>query len=362
MKVKRFGFTLVELLVVIAIIGILIALLLPAVQAAREAARRMQCTNNLKQIGLAVHNFHDVRAGLPPSCIGTTKAEQTNKSYRASLFVLILPYMENNTLYDWYSNKTNKFVTSMNNSDFWNKLTTEEKESCSITTYLCPSRRSTIVPLPNGDASSTGMQSMCGAQGDYAFPIGHDVAGRWSHYTYNVNPLNEYTGLDDLRLQCGSFRAAAWSGSDASTWQPRDTFARLLDGTSNTLIMGEKHIQNSMIGVCETVSADGSAGDSDANKRMQMSDCAINVFGLFQYAFPAGRSLNDKFAHSVHQRSCFVENTFTAANWGSCHAGVINFLSADGAVHALSLTTPTGEKSLFANLCNVADGNSVSIP
>ena len=88
------GFTWVELLVVIAIIGILIALLLPAVQSAREAARRMGCQNNLKQVGLAVHNYHDAMHHLPPPKLGTVST-----SKEASTFVVILPYLEEGDRY-----------------------------------------------------------------------------------------------------------------------------------------------------------------------------------------------------------------------------------------------------------------------
>jgi prepilin-type N-terminal cleavage/methylation domain-containing protein len=108
MKIRVFrGFTLVELLVVIAIIGVLIAMLLPAVQAAREAARRMQCTNNLKQIGLAVHNFHDTQKGLPPVCLGQNVA---------GIFVLLMPYMEAQNAYNTCQKIWDGSVVSSNGS------------------------------------------------------------------------------------------------------------------------------------------------------------------------------------------------------------------------------------------------------
>ncbi len=107
---ERRGFTLVELLVVIAIIGILIALLLPAVQAAREAARRSQCTNNLKQLGVALHNYHDTFKKMPFICGGTgagsgfgtywTWSPASTSAYRLSGFVAMLPFMEQQAVYD----------------------------------------------------------------------------------------------------------------------------------------------------------------------------------------------------------------------------------------------------------------------
>ncbi|HMC10910.1 MAG TPA: DUF1559 domain-containing protein [Pirellulaceae bacterium] len=97
---SRRAFTLVELLVVIAIIGVLVALLLPAVQAAREAARRMNCQSNLKQIGVALHNHHDVRLAFPPGAVNTgNNGTDTFTTWS----IEILPYMEQKALYERYN-------------------------------------------------------------------------------------------------------------------------------------------------------------------------------------------------------------------------------------------------------------------
>src|SRR6056297_2395279 len=94
------GFTLVELLVVIAIIGVLVGLLLPAVQAAREAARRMQCKNNLKQIGLAAHNYHSSFGNFPPSAVVDLSVTSTGNNGSWGVHGRILPYLEQSNLYD----------------------------------------------------------------------------------------------------------------------------------------------------------------------------------------------------------------------------------------------------------------------
>ncbi len=147
----RRGFTLVELLVVIAIIGVLIALLLPAVQAAREAARRSQCNNNLKQIGLALHNYEIVLKVYPPGrlgCDGVTSptcacgSNTDAQRVGTSALVLILPYMENNPLYDSASfQKIGIWNDSMDPAlnKGWLDAPRLKLVSTRVPTYVCPS-------------------------------------------------------------------------------------------------------------------------------------------------------------------------------------------------------------------------------
>jgi len=130
----RTAFTLVELLVVIAIIGILVALLLPAVQAAREAARRTQCTNNLKQIGLGLHGFHDVHDVLPPGAIAGSRPTAAHRKFDVpprlehSWTVFILPFMEGQTISDLY-----------NMDRDWRHRDNEQARETELPVFKCPS-------------------------------------------------------------------------------------------------------------------------------------------------------------------------------------------------------------------------------
>jgi prepilin-type N-terminal cleavage/methylation domain-containing protein len=191
---RKAGFTLVELLVVIAIIGILVALLLPAVQFARESARRMQCQNNLKQIALATHNYHDTLRTLPP---GDTS---TNLS-GTSAFTAILPFLEEAKLAAHYD-------FSKGNSDPKNMLVVSQR----LQTFICPSAVfARQVPMNNCDANNR-------APGTYAFCSGSLDA--WGNMVAGGIPNN----------------GAIVFPSAGTT-----TFGSVTDGTAFTFLAGESH-------------------------------------------------------------------------------------------------------------------------
>jgi prepilin-type N-terminal cleavage/methylation domain-containing protein len=127
-KELRRAFTLVELLVVIAIIGILVGLLLPAVQAARDAARRMQCSNNLKQLGLAVHNFESARRQLPTSLRPPSNVASSGEQSRVAVLTDLLPYLEQTAIFDRYNKAIN-----------WNQGVNIPLSQTRIPAFICPS-------------------------------------------------------------------------------------------------------------------------------------------------------------------------------------------------------------------------------
>ena len=194
------GFTLVELLVVIAIIGVLVGLLLPAVQAAREAARRMQCSNNLKQLGLALHNYHDTYQKFPPNPVGgVTEAPggRYNQSWLAwSGLAMLLPYVEQNNIYEradfgwrWDSDQ---------NGNVNNTVVARTR----IPGYTCPSD-------PGSDATYTANM----APVSYCFSAG--PASSWSVASNRVGFV---------------------------TFGVAGRFRDVTDGTSNSIAMSEAHI------------------------------------------------------------------------------------------------------------------------
>src|SRR5262245_2831840 len=162
---RRGGFTLIELLVVIAIIGVLISLLLPAVQKVRESANRASCGNNLKQIGLAIHNFHDTYAAIPPS--------RLDKDGGITWAVLILPFIEQDNFYQRWDISRWYYGQGANDAEG------DEIRQTQVKLYYCPARRSPPLNSIVGDKPDLpwggSKQHYPGALGDYACCVGDDM-------------------------------------------------------------------------------------------------------------------------------------------------------------------------------------------
>ncbi|MDO5553945.1 MAG: DUF1559 domain-containing protein [Planctomycetia bacterium] len=355
---KIVGFTLVELLVVIAIIGILIALLLPAVQAAREAARRMQCTNNLKQIGLAVHNFHDSRGGLPPLHLVT---------YRMTFFGLIYPYIEQPSLYDVLMNTSSIGLTpelygiaaSRTGKQWWDpKLTDEQRKGFgSVSAYVCPSRARMFPAYANEAA----FDDVKGPQTDYAMAMSAtDISDTSTEQWYRFGKIGMAKDISQDKATFGGaspFRTAVTNWGQVTpnvqynftTWRSRDTMAWWQDGTSNQICIGEKHF--SRIYPVGNV-AGGGKGDGSYlyvhSTGPVVGNVARCVHDADYQCFYLGRGITDEGPDGK-----------TPYRWfGSAHAGIINFLYGDGSVHAVSVTT---SPELVARQIHVCDGEVTTL-
>jgi prepilin-type N-terminal cleavage/methylation domain-containing protein/prepilin-type processing-associated H-X9-DG protein len=311
----RAAFTLIELLVVIAIIAVLIALLLPAVQQAREAARRTQCKNNLKQIGLAMHNYHDATNTFPPGYLasatyvdGATDT-QPGWGWAAS----ILPYMEQSNLY---------------NSANFNLPLQDPQNATVIQTYLssyvCPSDPAPSGPfsVPNG----TGTTVAKAAASSYAACNGNDQSDTTDATGNGVFYRNSPTRMSNI-----------------------------IDGTSNTILVGEKAWSNAN-GIWS------GAISGAVLVRGTLNPCQPVVAGA---SYPAP-TLVISHAH-LNNASFDDDGSAGMDDFSSRHAGGAHFLFADGSVrfiHSISSDNSdgsyTGDGLIFQAMGTCAGGEVVS--
>jgi hypothetical protein len=337
-------------LVVIAIIGVLIALLLPAVQAAREAARRMTCSNHLKQVGLSVHNFHDAQDGITPASIYD----------RASFWILLFPYMEQSPLYESLTTLGGGDISGVQfNLAWWSGLASSnpdlQKALGTMSTYRCPTRRKGGMQVST--AVSGISNAMEGPVADYAFPVIIQGYIEWWRY-----PSSGGGTYDNPDIYYGPIRTARFASAQANglpintpasyrTWGPRDNMARWQDGTTNQIIAGEKHIPRIRFEKC------GGGVDS--------ADCP--------YIAPWGRAKDSPargWRNGSPRRIARGPDDFTGAaengnsagyaySFGSWHTGICNFLIGDGSVRAFPITTPP---DTLQRLMHVSDGQPVTLP
>jgi prepilin-type N-terminal cleavage/methylation domain-containing protein/prepilin-type processing-associated H-X9-DG protein len=356
---SRRAFTLVELLVVIAIIGVLVSLLLPAVQAAREAARRMKCSNNLKQYGIGLHNYHDTWDSLPPGGVWNVSADanfpEKGNPWTASWEhpavswqARILPYCEQQPVYDKidFVNITKPALRS-NAGDLSIMQTTPTlKRVCSAPPPYsrCPSDDAADIEL---QWCVDGQQYLCG-NSSYTGSLG-------SERTPSADgACNQYMVTNGYH-----FEALPWNADHGNSWRKQDVsgifcrmgfsekmnLAAILDGTSNVIMVGEilRNCQDHINGGVFHYNNMGNAHAGTSTPINTMTSCAVDQ------------------ADAVRRRYPFPQ-CFTKSNWNftwgfrSRHPAGAQFVFADGSVHFLSQSI---NYTTYQNLGGRADGKSV---
>ena len=310
-------FTLVELLVVIAIIGILVALLLPAIQAAREAARRTQCTNHLKQFGLAIHQFELAKKAIPPSRV---------PCHNGTWYSVLWPYLEQGSIEDaWDPAKSYQEQP-------------EQNLVHQVAIFYCPSRRSPPQLSIRGDGYGS-FPHRPGALGDYAGVCGD---GRY--------PDNPADGANGYFVHGGPYRSgdglASWAqcnGKDPVRVTYLLKFKDVTDGLSQSIFVGEKHVP-----ICEECEyGDFGIGDGSIyNPNWDTTVVRWVGFGAWRLA-TSPTDLGRGFGKDVW------------FEWfGSHHPGIVQFLFGDGHVEALNTDT---SMRVLSYLSRRNDGNVVTL-
>ncbi len=338
---KSSGFTLVELLVVIAIIGILIALLLPAVQAAREAARRTQCSNNLKQQGLALHNYHDANKVFPSGTVshGVCCSALSDMVWT----IAILPYMEQEATSD-------QFNYNLPIEDAANNFIKTRK----ITSYACPSdtfANENLVPASgphsNRQYVTSSYRGMGGANyarnGEYAdrrqwdssdpLTVGTTVP---AEITGLRGPLH-WAGLTGTPLRPNKY----WKRDDRDWRQVGESVSTILDGTSNTLMVGEYTTH------------------TEARRRTFWS-YAYTSFAISSVGDLSAMLLPDYLKCRAAYNAAGRDDNPCKRGWGSLHAGGgMQFLMCDGNVRTISQSI---SMPLLKSISSIAGGETVTVP